>query len=563
MTLKHNSIHYSLLTILAGSVTLCANAQQAINSGLLTRQLEQGFQQNKVQPSGEVFTPQSHKSIQPTNSSVMFQLQHINVLEFNGEVVDEDLSALINPYLNKPIRLSDLQRLTQEITQFYRNHNYLVARAILPPQDIVDNRLNIVVIKGQLGEVTLSNNSKLHNRLVKKIVMANLNEEDYLHKTDLEKTALLLNDLKGIKPNLSLKAGKQKATTDLHISLVDTQRFNAYALVDNLGNKETGQYRLSAGVRLNNLIGFGDDLKLDISSSDKGKLKSIRADYSGLIDGYGTRIGAEMSHLDYQLGGDFKALGAKGDSNNFGLYILHPTLRLPNLRLNTKVAFHHQVLRDKQTAVGVEQKRKLNALNVTLNGSWRSLDKGTTYFSLATTFGNEHQQSNEAHHYQDGTFKPKKSFTVFNYSLSHEQVLPKSFLLHLSLSGQFSDKNLDSSQKMLLGGQYAVRGYRSGVASVDEGQLFQAELKHLFPLFKESILTSSVFYDYGRGKYYKNTENLAAEVKNKVVLQSVGLSLSVSAPNNYALTAAVAKPIGQRLDKESKQQFWFTLLKTF
>lgn len=564
MTFKNTQIHYALLTMLTSSLAFTTNAQQPnINSGLLTQQLEQAYQQKKIQPSGDVFTPESHKTAQTASSSVTFRLNHINVLGFDGEPVGEDLSALINPYLNKSISLADLQQLTQNITQFYRNNNYLVARAILPPQDIVNSGLHIVVIKGQIGEVTLSNNSKLHSRFVQKIATANLAEEDYLRKTDLEKIALLLNDLQGIKPNLSLRAGKQTGTTDLHISLADAQRFNTYVLMDNQGNKETGEYRFSTGVRLNNLIGFGDDLRLDVSSSDKGKLKSIRADYSGLIDGYGTKLGAMVSYLDYQLGGDFKALGAKGYSNNLGVYVFHPTLRLPNFRLNTKVAFNHQFLGDKQMTVSVEQKRRLNTLGITFNGSWRSLAKGTSYFSFATTFGNIHQQSNEAAHYQDGTFKPKKSFTTFNYAFSHEQLLPKSLALNLSLSGQFTDKNLDSSQKMLLGGQYAVRGYSSGTASIDEGHLLQAELKHFLPIFKESILTSSVFYDYGRGKYYKNTENLAVELKNKVALQSVGASLSLSAPNNYAVTATLAKPIGQRLNKESKHQFWFTLLKTF
>lgn len=553
-----------LCTALSSVFTLSTHAnQQNLNSGILNKQLEQSHQQHKIQPSGEIFTPQKQKTTQPTSSTLTFHLSQIKVIEFEGEAVQENLSSLINPYLNKAVSLADLHQLTQQITQFYRNNNYLVARAILPPQDIVNQTLYIAVIKGQIGEVTLQNNSKLHSRFVQRLATTTLGEEDYLQKTDLEKLALLLNDLQGIKPQLSLKAGKQRGTTDLHISLADSQRFSAYTLMDNLGNKETGKYRLSAGVRLNNLIGFGDDLKLDVTSSDKGKLKSIRADYAGLIDGYGTKLGAVVSYLDYQLDGEFKDLGAKGNSNSVGVYVQHPSIRLPHLRLNTKLTFNHQTLQDKQTAVAVEQKRKLNTLNLAFNGSWRSIPKGTTYFSFATTFGNEHQRTNEAAHYQDGTFKAKKSFTTFNYNLSHEQLLPKSFALNLSLSGQISDKNLDSSQKMLLGGQYAVRGYRSGVASVDEGQLLQAELKHFLPLFQESILTTSLFYDYGRGKYYKNSQALAVEVNNNVVLQSVGVSLSLAAANNYSLTAAVAKPVGKRLDKESKHQFWFTLLKTF
>ncbi|STY60075.1 Heme/hemopexin transporter protein huxB precursor [Mannheimia haemolytica] len=48
--------------------------------------------------------------------------------------------------------------------------------------------------------------------------------------------------------------------------------------------------------------------------------------------------------------------------------MLHPTIRLPDFRLNTKVSFNHQRLTDKQQAVNVAQKRQVNSLTVGING---------------------------------------------------------------------------------------------------------------------------------------------------------------------------------------------------
>lgn len=87
--------------------------------------------------------------------------------------------------------------------------------------------------------------------------------------------------------------------------------------------------------------------------------------------------------------------------------------------------------------------------------------------------------------------------------MSHEQILPKSFAFNIGINGQFADKTLESSQKMLLGGLSGVRGHQAGAASVDEGHLIQTEFKHYLPVFSQSVLVSSLFYDYGLGKYYK------------------------------------------------------------
>ncbi len=80
---------------------------------------------------------------------------------------------------------------------------------------------------------------------------------------------------------------------------------------------------------------------------------------------------------------------------------------------------------------------------------------------------------------------------------------------------------------MLLGGLSGVRGHQAGAASVDEGHLIQTEFKHYLPVFSQSVLVSSLFYDYGLGKYYKNSQSLAQSVKNNVKLQSVGAGLSL------------------------------------
>lgn len=535
------------------------------DAGSLNRELEQREVQPKTKPSGELFN-QSVK-MQHTaqdNQGVKFSLVKVLLIDqYNQEANAEELSPILSKYVGKEVSIADLTQLTDEITTHYRTNNFLVAKAVLPPQEVEQGVVKILILKGNIGEVRLQNQSALKDSFVSRLVNTTVNTSEFILKDELEKFALTMNDIPGVSTGLELSAGKKVGEANLLIKLNNAERFSGYVSADNQGNKNTGRFRFAAGVKAQNLAGLGDELKLDVMSSQNANLKNARLDYSALIDGYATRFGVTASYLNYKLGGNFKDLQSKGNAQSLGAYISHPTIRLPDFRLNTKVSFNHQNLTDKQQAVNVTQKRKVNSLTVGVNGSWNSFKDGTTYFSASALFGNLSNQTNERSHYIANDFQPKSRFTVYNYSLSHEQMLPKSFVFNVGVSGQFADKTLDSSQKMLLGGLSGVRGYQSGVASVDEGHIVQTEFKHYLPLFSKSVLTSSLFYDYGWGKYYKNSQFLAQGVENKVKLQSVGVGLSLSASGSYAINAAIAKPLGKKMENADKHQLWLSAIKTF
>ncbi|WP_032092880.1 ShlB/FhaC/HecB family hemolysin secretion/activation protein [Necropsobacter rosorum] len=541
---------------------LCA-AETLPDAGLLNKEIEQGQRAPKIKPGGSLFHAQRQTQPQSADDGIHFQLREIQVIGLNGEPVEEDIRPVITPFLHQDLQFSALDRLTRQLTEFYRRHDYLLARAILPPQDIVDGKLTVLLIKGQLADIHINNHSALRDNIVKRLSTAGINEGYYVYQSELERLALVLNDIPAIRPSLSLKSAQQQGKADLTVTLENGRRFGGYVLTDNQGSKETGRYRFLLGGSVYNLLGLGDELKLDMLTSGKGDLKNAKLDYSALIDGYATRFGVTASYLHYRLGGNFKDLQSAGNAKNAGVYLLHPTVRSPNLRLNTRLAFNHQTLTDKQRAVNLIQTRKINTLSLTLAGSWNSVPNGVSYFSFGTVFGREGSHSNERPHYRAENFAAKKSFTLFNYQLSHEQFLPYSLAVNINAMGQWTDKNLDSSQKLLLGGLHAVRGYKAGAASVDEGHIVQAELKHYVPVFEQSILTGSLFYDYATGKYYKSTRTLSKNTDNHVTLQSLGAGLALSAANNYHIGLTFAKPINNKLAASDRHQVWLSAMKTF
>ncbi|HAD5970213.1 TPA_asm: ShlB/FhaC/HecB family hemolysin secretion/activation protein, partial [Salmonella enterica subsp. enterica serovar Typhimurium] len=80
----------------------------------------------------------------------------VKQVSFTGEVTvpgargvtDAALQKVVAPWLGKPLSFTDLQAMTEAVTQYYRDRGVLLARAVLPPQTIKDGLLTVRVVPG-------------------------------------------------------------------------------------------------------------------------------------------------------------------------------------------------------------------------------------------------------------------------------------------------------------------------------------------------------------------------------------------------------------------------------
>jgi hemolysin activation/secretion protein len=124
--------------------------------------------------------------------------------------------------------------------------------------------------------------------------------------------------------------------------------------------------------------------------------------------------------------------------------------------------------------------------------------------------------------------------------------LPEKFTLNFVADAQFASKNLDSSEKMSLGGPSGVRAYPTGEASGDEGYRYSLDLRYNLgnmPFFGD--ITPLIFYDYGRIKQFKNTSaSTTAITNNEYSLSGYGLGLEAVNSNNFSLKFIAAHTNG-------------------
>ncbi|EKF5089644.1 ShlB/FhaC/HecB family hemolysin secretion/activation protein [Salmonella enterica] len=484
-----------------------------------------------------------------------------------------DLQRHLADDLNQPKTFSGLEAMAQKITDLCRQKGLLVARAVLPPQTIKDGVLTIRIIPGRYDNAHVNNTSAVQNSVVARLVRTTTPAGDVVTRKQLEREALLLSEIPGVNAQVSMKAGSQPGTTTPEITLTPGQQYGGYVGLDNQGDPTTGRSRIMAGGYANNLLGLGDQLRVDLLDAyEESNLFNGSLDYSLLVGGFGTRVGANYSHLNYRY--NLNQLGFKGYSDNWGVYVTQPWIRTSRARVDVRLDGGQQFLADTYPDVmGGEGRKEVSSGSLTVVGSVAGVPGGVTGFGVSGTTGNVALRNETARFWNQN----EGQFSRLNYQLNHDQQVWGPFSVYAGLKGQLANRNLDTSQKFLMGGPSAVRAYDIGDGLVDQGTVATAEVRSRWDIPVQRWpgaapdLTVAAFYDQGWGQQYRDNDDSGQPGgrftdRNYLNLAGAGLYVTVADAGNYALTMTWAHRTGNadpNAVHHDSDRFWVSAIKTF
>ena len=233
------------------------------------------------------------------------------------------------------------------------------------------------------------------------------------------------------------------------------------------------------------------------------------------------------SRLNYVLGQELEALGGAGYAQTFNVGLAYPLIRSRAENLFLRFSYDYIKLQDRYDDVQpqFEVNKRINALAA--NASYEKRDNflrgGYNSVSATVVGGNLDIQSPDALALDQSQFglHTQGDFVKLNYVLSRLQALWGPLTAYFGVFGQVPNKNLDSSQRIALGGPTAVRAYPASEGIVDTGAVATAELR--WGVVQD--LTLSAFYDAGWGDIAKSPPaGFAGD--NSVTLRGYGLGLT-------------------------------------
>ncbi|MHB8121544.1 MAG: ShlB/FhaC/HecB family hemolysin secretion/activation protein [Desulfuromonadaceae bacterium] len=508
----------------------CSAAYAADGAGGVLRQLEKSDTMYK-------FKEQAPPVVEKEDKKPVMEQQPANVMVFvkrfrlegNTLMSEKELLAGIKLGSGKEMTLDEIKGVADMITAKYRAKGFLLVNAYVPSQSIFDGAtiiksksgfhivnafgaVMIKVVEGKVGTISVTGNEYYKSSFIEGYLHT-VRKDPSLKEEALEKALLLLGEYQSLSVKATLKAGEEFGTTDIIATVSDKLPLSGSVAYDNFGVKSTSKNRLSASLNVGNMVTSGDVIKLNgiigLDELDPGRLSYGRAEYVVPAGISGTQVGAYYSNAVYSVGGadPLAALELNGKAHVAGVYATHPVTRTRAESLDIRLGGEYISLYDNLLG-SIQDKDEIRKIvaGISYESADRFLGRNFISFGYAQGIGALLGGT------EKGALNPSPSylgadnmFSKFNLDAMRLQKLPGYNYLTAKGSFQYSPDRLFSAERMQLGGEGSVRGFKPASASGDSAYFTSLELL-LSPLYPEAeifgqklgnTLKFALFTDYG------------------------------------------------------------------
>lgn len=523
---------------------LAATAAGAPDAGAIQRQFEQTLQQTPA-PAAPAARPATAAPAKDSSTQVT-----VSSFEFVGNTLipSSALHEATNPLLNRPLLLNELRTATDAVQQLYLRAGWMV-RVLLPAQEIQNGRVKIEIIEARLGKILRTGEStRIQASVIEGVVSQQLQSNAPIPQAGLERALMLLTDLPGISSSAGFAQGAQPGQTDLVINLQDKPLVSGQVSLDNTGSSSTGTTRLLGTVNVNSPAQIGDLLSatgLKTESSHYGRIA-----YSLPAGADGWRLGLHAADVGYRVIGAVSAL--HGSARTRGLSASYPLIRrqLQTLALNGSwddKSFHNEDGGD-----GSNYGIRLGTLALTASTQDNWAGGGISNASLQWSNG---RVSPNTRVLDEST---KGQFSKWLLSVGRVQTLKPGLNLFATGQIQRANKNLDSSEKLFLGGAYGVRAYPGSEGAASEGESLSLELSQRL----QEGLNINFFYDWAHARDPQASEAALRSYN----LRGYGVSATWQTTSQLQLKATAAQRLGdapQSTNTFSASRLWLNATLSF
>lgn len=464
--------------------------------------------------------------------SAPIPIKHIRITR-NTVFDNATLMALVANAEGQSLTLPQLGELAGRITNYYQSHGYPISRAIIPAQTIAGGIVRIEVLEAKIGAIKLDNSSRVRDALLQSTLAA-LESGENVNQALIDHVLLLISDLPGVNVRATLKPGQNPGTSDLLVATLPLPALSGDLVTDNYGNSYTGQVRTTASLNHNNLLHQGDTVSVTGLTSGSG-LNYWRLAYEAVVNGLGGRVGVSASTLDYFLGG----YNLNGRAQVQSLWARQSLVRSENRNVYAQLQYDQLQTGDPSLSKN-QTNRSLQNWTASLSGDARGavFANGVSSWNASVTSGQVNIDAATV-----DKAKTQGRFTKLNLNLAHLQGVGTQDSFYLTYTGQWANTNLDSSQKLSVGGANSVRAYAMGVISGDDGHVFNAEWRHELGRAFGGQWRWLAFFDAAHVTVNKNLWPEATST-NSATLSGAGVGLGWAGPNKWNGRATLAYPLG-------------------
>ncbi|MGD9973800.1 MAG: ShlB/FhaC/HecB family hemolysin secretion/activation protein, partial [Desulfatirhabdiaceae bacterium] len=375
---------------------------------------------------------------------------------------NEELAAIVAPYINRELAAEDIEALRQALTVYYVERGFINSGAIIPDQTLADGRLTFQIIEGELTRIHVESSGRLWPGYVKNRLQ--LDAGPPLNILELQKRMQLLQtDPRIERLNAELKPGLSRGQAELDVTVEEAVPYQLWFRFNNYQSPSVGAERGEVSGVHNNLLGIGDTLSMTLGRSE-GVDPKIELGYLIPLNAHETTLNFQFRKNDFDSVEErFEPLDIESQSDIYTVSLRHPLIR--NLTREFALSLGVEHLENSTTLLdepfsfsygAVDGESQVTALRFSQEYVQRS---PIQVFALTSRFSYGLDLWDATIH--DNSDIPDGEFFAWLGQFQWIRKLPlwdSQTIFRTDV--QLSNEPLLSLEQMAVGGRYSVRGYR-------------------------------------------------------------------------------------------------------
>ena len=501
----------------------------AIGAGLLRNgeQSQQAGGERAAPGPPEVSTP----LVAQGRGEAVFTLKQVR-FGASRFISSAELDRIASPLIGRPVSFADLQALVEAVNAALARRSAVTARAFLTPQKIIGGVVQIDIVEGRLGKLSIDAKGYTSPRYVRGFVPSR--PDAVVDLGALRQSILRFNRTNDPQLKAQLQPGERTGQTDITLSVLEPAQTSIQLFTDSYGYEAVGHYEGGALLRRASTLLPGDRSTLYISGSEGGITGS--ASYNIATDHGGGRLGFSYGRSNTQIQqGAASEIDILSTSNTASINYARPWVLRDGFSVvpSAVVSWTSSAYDVAAQPVGDSDVYKVS-LGANVSGNLQRFGRYNLNGSLSYAYVDDRGLRRHDHAWQ--------------INLDGQYLTPAFHHAYIRVSGAaqyFDTRVVPGSQVFQIGGVNSVRGYEAGAASGFAGAYGSLEAHYDLSFLTTRNFDVFAFYDVG---YVANGSDRDA------TLQGVGLGVTVAVWRRINLELSyghglAAAPNGGRADR--------------
>ena len=525
-----------IAVFLLGSIVFSAGVGDIIqrnNSAIENERRQQELERRQRELENKNFgkDPKIIDDSGEVDTSTRFFIRKIELSDEYNLLSNSEIKSVTKKYLNRKLSSKDINKLMTDINNKYIEKGYITTRVRLDEtQNLNEGTIKLITLPGTVEGASLNEN-KFFDRL-KVFMTLPRNKRKILRLKDTEQATDQFNRVSSNNVEIKIAPGQEAGSSILHIENQQSRTFNVNVSYNNYGDDSTGRDRAKIDFTKDNLLGINDSLyasyqrgrnkrptRNDPSESSSLPPGTIIKDKEDLLP-EDVELEKEKFNEDWSVNYSFPFrywTFSTGYSHSYyisstegynGLY--DTSGRSTQFNMNADRVVYRNKMSKISVNGGLKLKtnqnyfedvqlvdRRLTIGSLGVNYS-RGFFGGILGFDLSYDRGLPWFRSADDHDKE--IYDPKGRFDKYGLNINWYKPMAigkQRFTYRLVGVGQYTEDVLYGSEKISMGDEYTVRGYKGDSISGDKGYYVKNELSYNLNIPKIGSISPYIGYDFG------------------------------------------------------------------